>query len=552
MRPFVLAFLLFPAACGRGEARPKGPVAGFPPPLPFADVTAECGVDFVHSFGDSQMNTIVESAGVGVTLLDYDGDGRLDVYAVNGAHVPGVSEGPPPAAPPRNRLYRNLGGLRFEDVTEAAGAGDTGYGMCAVAADYDNDGDPDLYLANFGRNVLYRNDGGRFRDATAEAGVGDARFTVPALFADFDGDGRLDLYCGNYLTYDPRIPAPEGYPFPSPLAYAGEPDALFRNLGNGRFEDVSAASGLADPKLHSMGAAAADFDGDGRIDLFVAGDGMRNRLYRNLGGLAFRDVAAEADVALGADGLERASMGVEVIDLDGDGRLDVLTPDFDEGSIYMARGAWRFADEATRWGVGEALKPLVTWSMVAFDADHDGLLDLLCTTGSAFAQEGYGDVVFRGIEGARMRDVSGGSGAYFTEQLCCRGAALGDLDGDGDLDAVVQVLGGRMRVLRNDAPRGGHWLAVKLVGRASNRDGIGARVEVTAAGRTATRVAKTSAGYLSQDGPLLHFGLGAAARARVVVRWPSGRVQELDAAPLDRVVEVAEPVTEPRDGRSGR
>ncbi|HEX5136942.1 MAG TPA: CRTAC1 family protein [Planctomycetota bacterium] len=532
------AMLLLAAAaagCGRGDAHPA--TAGFPAPLPFTDVAA---VDFVHTFGDSNMDNIVESAGVGVTLFDCDGDGRLDIYAVNGAHVPGVSDGPPPAAPPRNRLFRNLGGMRFEDVTDAAGVGDTGYGMGAAAADYDNDGDTDLYVMNFGRNVLYRNDGGTFRDVTEEAGVGDARFTVPAVFADFDGDGWLDLYVGNYLAYDPKIPAPEGYPFPSPLAYAGEPDALYRNLGNGRFEDVSRASGLADPKLHAMGAAAADFDGDGRIDLFVAGDGMRNRLYKNLGGLRFVDLAEQADVALGADGLERASMGVEVADLDGDGRLDVLTPDFDEGSIYMNKGGWRFADEATRWGVGEVLKPLVTWSSLVFDVDHDGFLDLFCTTGSAFKIEGYGDVVFRGIEGSRFRDVSGGSGAYFREQLCCRGAAAGDLDGDGDLDVVVQVLGGRMRVLRNDAPQGGHWLLVKLHGVASNRDGIGARVEVTAGGRTRTRVVKTSAGYLSQDGPLLHFGLGGASKARVVVRWPSGRVQELAAPAVDRVLEVTE------------
>ena len=529
--------LLLLSLAGRTDAGPDV----CPPPLPFADVTAASGVDFVHFFGDANMNNIVESAGVGVTLLDYDGDSRLDIYAVNGAHVPGVSEGKAPAAAARNRLYRNLGGMRFEDATDRTGVGDTGYGMGAAAADYDNDGDTDLYVANFGRNVLFRNDGGRFRDVTDEAGVGDARFTVPAVFADFDGDGWLDLYVGNYLKYDPRVPAPEGYPFPSPLAYEGEPDSLYRNLGNGRFEDVSRASGLADPKLHSMGAAAADFDGDGRIDLFVAGDGMTNRLYRNLGGMKFKDVAPEAGVALGADGTERASMGVEVIDLDGDGRLDILTPDFDEGCIYMGRGGLRFEDEAVRWGVGEVLKPVVTWSAIAFDADHDGLLDLFCTTGSAFKLEGYCDRVFRGVAGARLRDVSGGSGPYFLEQLCGRGAAAGDLDGDGDLDAVVQVLGGRMRILRNDAPRGGHWLSIRLRGTGSTREGIGARVEVAAGGRTRTRVAKTSAGYLSQDGPLLHFGLGDAAKAQVTVRWPSGKVQQVDVSSVDEVMDVQEP-----------
>jgi len=511
-------------------------------PLPFVDVTKPSGIEFVHCFGDANMNTIVESAGVGVTLLDFDGDGRLDIYAVNGAHVSGVSEGAAPDVLPRNRLFRNLGGMRFRDVTERAGAGDSGYGMCAVAADYDNDGDTDLYVANFGSNILYRNEGdGTFRDVTKEAGVGDARFSVPALFADFDGDGLLDLYVGNYLQYDPGLPAPPGYPFPSPLAYKGQPDALYRNLGNGRFEDVSAASGIADPRCHSMGAAAADLDGDGRIDLFVSGDGMANRLFRNLGGMKFREIAGGAGVALGADGSERASMGVEMIDLDGSGRIDLIIPDFDEGCVYMNRGGLLFADEAARCGVGAVLKPYVTWSAVAFDADHDGVLDLLCTNASAFRQEGQSDCILRGMPDCRFRDVSAASGPCFHAQSCSRGLAVGDLDGDGDLDAVVQVLGGRLRVLRNDAARAGHWLSIRLRGTASNRDGLGARVGVIAGGRTRTRVAKTSSGYLSQNGSLLHFGLGAAKTARVTIRWPGGRVQQVDTNTVDRVIELREP-----------
>jgi hypothetical protein len=534
-----LFVLLVAAACGRAGSSPRAPEA--PAPLPFADVTATSGVDFVHSFGDARMDNIVESAGVGVTLFDFDGDGLLDLYCVNGAHVPGVSDGSPPPRPHRNRLYRNLGGMRFEDVTDRARVGDEGYGMCAVAADYDNDGHVDLYVANYGRNVLYRNRGdGTFEDATERAGVGDARFTVPALFADFDGDGLLDLYCGNYLEYDPSVPAPEGYPFPSPLAYPGQPDALYRNRGDGTFEDVSAASGIADPELHSMGAAAADFDGDGRIDLFVAGDGMKNRLYRNLGAMRFRDVAMEAGVALGADGTERASMGVEIADLDGDGRLDIVTPDFDEACLYMGRDGLRFADEARRSGVGAVLLPFTVWSGIAFDADHDGAVDLLFTTGSAFRLEAEPDRILRGIGDGRFRDVSALSSPYFVEPTCSRGAAVGDLDGDGDLDAVVQVLGARIRLLRNDAPRGAHWLSVRLRGVRSNRDGIGAAVEVEAEGRRLLRVRKTSAGYLSQDGPLLHFGLGGATRATLVVRWPSGTVERRRVAEVDRAVELVE------------
>jgi len=524
---------------GPGEADAARPVEA--QGLPFTDVTASSGIGFVHSFGDAKMDNIVESAGGGVTVLDYDGDGRPDLFFPTGAHEPGVSEGPPPSAPPRHGLFRNVGDCRFEEAGSASGAGIVTNCFGAAAGDYDNDGDPDLYLCNYGRNVLLRNDGGRFVDVTEAAGVGDPHWSVAAAFSDLDGDGLLDLFVANYLEFDPAIRPPDPrMPFPSPLEYRGRPNRIYRNLGSGRFADVTEGSGVGDPKLHTMGLAVADFDGDGRPDVFASGDGMANAYYRNLGGFRFEEIGGPSGLALLEDGSAGASMGAEVLDLDGDLRLDLLVPDFGPGAAYLQVGPHRFRDRAMHCGIGQALTGRVTWSSVALDADHDGLLDLFCSTGSAFRLEGETHLLLRGLPGGRWADVSGLSGAYFREPVAGRGAAVADFDGDGDLDVAVAVLGGRPRILRNDAARG-RWLQLRLRGVRSNRDALGARVDLAAGGRRQVRVVAPTSGYLSQNGTTLHFGLGAAASASLEITWPGGRKQKVEIERVDRLVEIREP-----------
>lgn len=503
-------------------------------------MTEVAGIDFVHFMGDAAMDTIVESAAAGVTVLDFDGDGRWDLYFTNGAHLPGVNAGDPPAVAPGNRLYRNLGGWRFADVTGRAGVGDTRYSFGACAGDYDNDGDVDLYVCNYGRNTLYRNDDGRFVDVTAEAGVGYEHWSIAAAFADLDGDGLLDLYVANYLDYDPSIkPSDPSYPFPSPLAYDGRPDRVYRNRGDGRFEDVTDRAGVGDASLHSMGLAIADLDADGHADVFVSGDGMANALYRNRGGWRFEECSERAGVRFLADGSEGASMGAEVCDLDGNHHLDVLVPDFGPGAAYLADGTGLYRDGAAVCGLGPACDDRTTWSGLALDADQDGQLDLFFTNSSAFYLKGAGDVILRG-DGAKYRDVSADSGPYFVRQLASRGAATADLDGDGDLDVVVAVLAGRPRLLRNDAARG-HWLQVRLRGTRSNRDGLGAQVELEAAGHRQVRVITPTSGYVSANAPCAHFGLGDAASASLTIRWSCGTRQTVKVPAVDRVLTVEEP-----------
>ena len=563
--PVVLPLLL--AVCSAGGAAARAPAAEIPTAVPaqapgplFTDVTEEAGVDFVHDFGDSELSNLVESTGVGVCLLDYDGDERLDLYFVQGSRAEGVTDpeelearaqAGDRAALPSNRLYRNVtepgGPWRFEDVTAATGVGDTGYGMGCVAGDLDNDGDPDLVVTNYGPNRVYRNDRdeGLFTDVTERAGLGDPAWSLGAALLDYDGDGLLDLYVGNYVVFDPDYRAfYVADRFPGPLAYPGSPDRLYRNLGGWRFEDVTAEAGIGNPEGRAMGVGVTDYDGDGRPDVFVANDAMANSLFRNRGDGSFEDVALPAGVAFSANGDATAAMGADFGDVDGDGRFEILVPDMTFSTLYQPLEGLVYEDRSRRWGLAPAAAQYVAWSGHFLDYDLDGRLDLFLTTGDLHELEPMEELLLRNVGPGELRDVSMEAGEAFLRPTVGRGAAVGDLDADGDPDIVLNVLGDRAVLLRNDTGGANHWLAVRTVGTASNRDGVGALVEVeTGSGEGALRQrreVRAGCGYLSSSDPRALFGLGRAGRATVTVRWPSGTVTVREDVPAGRVLTVEE------------
>lgn len=548
----------------------------------FTEVAAEAGIDFVHTFGDDEMSNLVESSGYGVCLFDADGDGRLDVYLVNGSVHPEVSDRPEGGEDavdgplPNNRLYLNAtteagGPLRFRDVTEAAGVGDTGFGMGCVAGDLDNDGDRDLVVTNYGPNRVYRNEGPdesgvpRFTEVGKETGLDDPAWGMGAALLDVDGDGRLDLYVGNYVRFDPDYRAYYATDrFPGPLAYPGSSDRLWLNRtgsdGEWRFEDVTHEAGIGNAEGRAMGVGVSDVDRDGRPDVFVSNDAMANSLFRNRGDGTFEDVALTRGVGYSANGDATAAMGVDLGDLDGDGAFEIFVPDMSFSTLYTplpegpearAGAGALFQDRSRQWGLALVAAQYVGWSGHLLDYDLDGRLDLFMTTGDLHDVEPTEDVLLHNEPDGRLRDAAAEGGAHFRTPTMGRGAAVGDLDDDGDPDVVMNVLAGPAVVLRNDQATGHHWLGVRLVGRESNRDGIGALVEVvTGAGdeaRRQLREVQAGEGYLGAGDPRALFGLGAATEAaRVTVRWPSGRVTVREGVAADRYVTLEEEIDEER------
>jgi hypothetical protein len=514
------------------------------------DVTAEVGIDFRHSFGDDVMSNIIESSGSGCAFLDHDGDGWLDLYVVNCGYSAFLSDGPGEGrhVGATNRLFRNLGGERFEDVTERSGTGDAGFGMAVTVGDVDNDGRPDLYVTNHGRNTLFWNAGdGVFRDITEAAGVGDTLAGLGATFLDYDRDGFLDLYVGNYVTYDPEyrlfFAADE---FPGPLAYLGQPDVLYRNNGDLTFTDVTVAAGVGNDG-RAMGVSAADFDGDGWTDIYVANDAMENWLYRNNGDGTFSDVALEAGVAYSADGDASSSMGSDFGDYDNDGDLDLVVPDMSFNNVYLNLGDGLFGDATVSTGVAELSGQYVSWGGDFADFDNDGYLDLLISNGDTHRLDTMETMLLTNVEGPggerQFRDLTSRAGTWFREKSVGRGLAVADYDNDGDLDFFLVNLDQPSRLIRNDGGNCRSWLQVDLVGTESSRDAYGAQVTVTAGGRRRVEEKRAATGYLSQNDPRLHFGLGALGRAdEVEVRWPSGAVERFRDVPAGQVLTVTEVV----------
>jgi tetratricopeptide (TPR) repeat protein len=517
--------------------------------LRFSNVAPRCGIDFRYDSGASGELFIGDTMGGGVALFDTDKDGWLDIYLVNGCALP-VDKDHPPAP---NKLYRNKGDGTFEDVTARAGVGGRGYGMGCAVGDYDNDGDDDLFVTGLMSTVLYRNKGdGTFEDVTAQAGVGSSRWTTAAAFADLDGDGDLDLVVAAYVGADPRRVVhcndPVGHRIHCPPGqYPPEPDHLFRNNGDGTFTDVARESGLDPGVGPGLGLAVADFDGDDRLDLFVANDATPNFLDRNLGGLRFEETGAASGAAYDGNGRATASMGVVADDLDGDGLIDLLHTNFVNESVTFLKnlGGGQFADATDLSGLTAPTREVTGFGAVGFDADNDGDIDLFFANGHVDDRPWDGRLMaqrpqlFVNRGRGRFEPAPGASG-YFGSTVVGRGAAAGDLDNDGRVDLVVVHRDAPAAVLMNRT-EAGHWLGIRLRGTKSGRTPVGARVTYRAGGQVVTRWLSTGTSYLASGDQRVWLGLGpATAVEHLQVRWPSGLIQSWRDLPADRLLDLEE------------
>ncbi len=523
--------------------------------IAFRDDAGTAGLRFTYRNGESPEHQIPETIGGGVAVLDYDGDGWLDVYLVQGGTlVPGPTGPQPATADPQqgDRLFHNRGDGTFVDATECAGIAriGRGYGFGVTAGDYDNDGRPDLFVTRFGSYLLLRNRGdGSFEDATECAGLAGARdWPTSAAFADLDGDGDLDLYVAHYLAWDaahptlcPHPDSPARHAACLPLGFPAMADHLFRNDG-GRFVDVSAAAGIVDPDGRGLGVVAADLDDDNRIDLFVANDLTANLLFHNLGGLRFAEIGHLAGVACNAEGGYLAGMGVACGDLDRDGRPDLAVTNFFGESTTFDRnlGHMMFADATSAVGLKAASRFLLGFGITFLDVDNDGALDLATANGHIHdlrpriphampAQLLTGD-----LQG-RLTDVTDRVGPPWTVPRIGRGLARADLDNDGRVDLLLVAQNAPVAYFHNRTEHAGHFLTVRLDGTTSNRDAVGAKVTVTAGGQRQTAWRLGGGSYASAEDPRLHFGLGTSRTIdEVEVRWPSGRVDRFRNLPADR------------------
>jgi hypothetical protein len=558
-----------PVVAQRGDAE----APGGPAPFRFRDVARAAGIDFVLDSGSPLKSFILESLSAGVLLIDFDNDGWLDLYFVNGNSLERFDRRQPGRG---NRLYRNLGGGKFLDVTQAAGMRGTGaWGMGGCVGDVDNDGFDDALVTNFGLNDFYRNNGnGTFTNTTVAAGLGaGATWHTGCAFGDYDSDGDLDLYVANYARFSlaaarkgaPYAKLPAGTPIqsPPPTDYGLTPHQFFENVGGGRFVDASERAGVTKtPGGYGLGVVWGDFDNDGDSDVYVANDLSPNHLFRNEGNKVFREIGDASGSAFNVDGRVQASMGVDAADYDNDGDLDVVVTNYsdDRSTLYKNDGNATFVDESER--VGLRVSPLMGWGVQFVDLDLDGLQDLVAVNGHLFPEMDKPQVrinragqriespfvgfhqpalFYRNVGGGVLRQLEMPAGTDAARPRVSRGLAVGDLDNDGRMDLVLSNQDDRPAILMNETPPAG-WLMVKLVGTRSNRSAIGARVSITVGGRSQIREVRSGGSYLSQGDLRAHFGLGAARTVdELTIRWPSGQVQRRQAVQANQMLTIREP-----------
>jgi hypothetical protein len=518
------------------------------------DVTKKTGITFKHTDGSSGHHYVMETVTAGLALFDYDNDGDIDIYFLNGAALKGSKF----QKQPTNALYRNDGGWKFTDVTEEAGVSDKEYGLGVAVGDYDNNGYLDIYLNNYGPNVLYRNNGdGTFTDVTKRAGV-DNGFKVGAgaCFLDADKDGDLDLYVSNYLdfSYDKHVPIRHrGVPaYATPRYYLPLPDNLYRNNGDGTFTDVSESSGVGRHAGWGMGIVCADYDNDGDTDVFIGNDVAENFLFQNDGTGKFEEVGLLAGFAYDLHGDQHGSMGVDCGDYDNDRLLDFYVTSYEDqlATLYRNLGEGLFEDVTMLTGAGAGSLPHVTWGNSFVDFDNDGDRDIFVACGHLQDNiELYDDtktylarnILLMNAGDGKFVDISDKAGDGMNPKLSSRGAGFDDLDNDGDIDVVILNSRSESTILRNDSPSKGHWLQVRLRGVKTNRDGIGAQVKVVAGDLTLIDEVHSGRGYQSHYGMRLHFGLGNREKIdRIEVRWIGGGIDTFRDVKVDQLLIITE------------
>jgi len=539
-------------------AVPFGRIGAISPPgIVFVDVAQKAGIIFRHENAASSEKYLIETMGSGCGWIDYDQNGLLDLYLVNGAatrvHTPKTSV--------RSALYRNNGDGTFTDVTEKAGVGAAGlFGMGVAVGDYDNDGFPDLLVLGYGRCILYHNNGdGTFTDVTRHAGVENrGRWASSAAWFDFDSDGRLDLVIANYVDWSPERnfycgdmgPGLRSYCHPDD--FHGEPPTLYHNNGNGTFTDVSVASGVGLKPGNGLGVVTFDYDNDGWQDIFIANDHMPNFLFHNNRDGTFREVAYTAGVAVSADGEFEAGMGTDAADIRGNGRMDLIVTHLDMqlARLYQNAGDQTFDDATLSSKIGYATYHMSGFGTRFMDYDNDGARDLFMANGHVLdnieryhADTHYAEpkLMFRNKGRGIFENVSDQLGPDFVRATVSRGAAIGDFDNDGDLDILVNNNGQTPQLLRNDGGNANHWLEIFLIGTKSNRDAVGARVKIVAGDLVSFDQKKGGMSYQSAQDPRLHFGLGQRKLVdSIEILWPSGAVTRLSNVPSDQIISVKE------------